>query len=728
MHAEKSERHIAAFLVNYQTRKAFGYLKMSAAINLALCHHCGLPVKTTSHVHPDELYCCYGCEIAHHLLGSPGDEASARLALIKLGAGVLLGINVMMFSMPLYVESLGSFFKQGFGAESFFDLLKWLLMTLSLPVYFLLGMPFIESSVRNIRDGMKSNADLLISIGVTAALLLSIFNTVFASGPVYYETAVAILVIVTTGRYLEAKFRAWASRAVEELEKNIPKTVILLSDGKECAAEVALLRAGDRFLIKPGDMLPVDSLIINGSAHINEAMLNGEATPLLKHEGDELLGGSINYDGALTLEVLRPFTESYIAKLEMLLFESKLHRAKIQVIADRISAIAVPVIIAVAIGSFFYWSFAVGLRQGLFTFLSIVLVACPCALGIATPAALWIAVTEASKRGILFRSLDALERLASVKTIFFDKTGTLTAGAPQLRSSKINFEVIKNQYVTDEVHLLSMIREVASYSNHPLSQALAAALPKNGYKPGDVTEFCEYPSQGLRAKISGVDVKIGTQFFASGLNQTAGQESETSVWCSVMRKDGSSQHAVLFNFEDIVRPEAAKTINDLKTLGYATMMLSGDQPLVAEKLARELGTTGIGGLSPQDKVSLVRDHPQSVFIGDGLNDAGAIGAAQVGIAMGHGSDLIRSGADVIVFDPDLERIPQTLKLAVKTIRVVKQNLFWAFAYNIIGVVLAAMGYLNPIIAALAMALSSLAVTQNSMRLRGAFLGKEHSHA
>ena len=699
---------------------------MSAAINLALCHHCGLPVRASHAQAGDEVYCCYGCEIAHHLLGTPGDEASARFALLKLGAGVLLGINVMMFSMPLYVESLGSFFKQGFGADSFFDLLKWLLMALSLPVFFLLGMPFIESSVRNIRDGLKSNADLLIAIGVTAAFLLSIFDTVFISGPVYYETAVGILVIVTAGRYLEAKSRAHASRAIEELEKNIPKTAIRICDGRECETEVSSLLCGYHIIVKPGDMIPVDCVIISGSAHINESMLNGEATPISKNIGDELLAGSINYDGALTLEVLRPYSESYIAKLETLLLESKLRRAKIQVLADRISEIAVPVIIVVAIGSLFYWSFAVNFRQGLFAFLSVVLVACPCALGIATPAALWIAVTESSKRGILFRSLDALEQIASVKTIFFDKTGTLTAGTPQLRSRKINIDVFKKQFVPDEVHLLSMIREVASYSNHPLSQALASALPKNGYKPGDVTEFQEFPSHGIRAKIYGLDIKIGSQSFTSG-GKSEGA-SDTSVWCSVMREGGLSQDAVLFNFEDAVRPEAKKTIADLNNSGYTTMILSGDQPLVAEKLGRELGTTGIGGLSPQDKVDLVRSKPNSAFIGDGLNDAGAIGAAQVGIAMGHGSDLIRSGADVIVFDRELERIPQTLKLAAKTMRIVKQNLFWAFVYNVVGVAMAAMGFLNPIIAALAMALSSIAVTQNSMRLSGTFSRAEVTHA
>ncbi|MDP4234919.1 MAG: heavy metal translocating P-type ATPase [Bacteroidota bacterium] len=698
---------------------------MSASVSLALCHHCGLPVRAASHVHAEELYCCYGCEIAHHLLGDPGDEASARLALYKLGAGVLLGINVMMFSMPLYVESLGSFFRQGFGAESFFDLLKWLLMALSLPVFFLLGMPFLESSLRNIRSGLKSNADLLIAIGVTAALLLSIYNTVFAAGPVYYETAVAILVIVTTGRYLEAKSRARASQAIEDLEKSIPKTVVRYRDGIECEIEVSALIEGDIILLKPGDTIPVDSVVRRGTAHVSEAMLSGEPKPLLKQTGDKLLAGSLNYDGALTLEVVHPFSKSYVSQLETLLLESKLQRARIQVLADRISAVAVPVIIAVSIGSFLYWSIAVDLRQGFFAFLSVVLVACPCALGIATPAALWIAVSEASKRGILFRSLDSLERLASVRTIFFDKTGTLTSGTPRLRSQAVNSDVIKQKYVADELHLLAMIREVASYSHHPFSQALADALPKNGYKAGDVTDFQEIPAQGIRAKIDGLSIRIGSHSFAASKNE---KRADANVWCSVMRGDGQSQDAVLFNFEDVVRPEAMTTISQLKTLGYNTTILSGDQPLAAERMGRDLGTTGIGGLSPQDKVNLVRSEPRSVFVGDGMNDAGAIGAAQVGIAMGHGSDLIRSGADVILFDRELQRIPQTLQLAQKTMRIVKQNLFWAFAYNIIGVALAAMGYLNPIIAALAMALSSIAVTQNSMRLNGAFPAKEEIHA
>ncbi|MEP7234321.1 MAG: cation-translocating P-type ATPase [Ignavibacteriota bacterium] len=704
----------------------------SASYTPAVCIHCGLPVNISQK--QEEVYCCYGCEIAHHLLGIPGDEASARLALIKLAAGVLIGINVMMFSMPLYVESLGTFFSDGLGADNFFDLLKWLLMALSLPVFFLLGMPLIESalrqsSLRNIRDGLRSNADLLISIGVTAAFLLSIFNTIFASGPVYYETAVAILVIVTTGRYLEAKYRARGSRAARDLEKNIPRSVLRLDHGKRISTEVSSLLPGDQILLRPGDMIPVDCKIHTGSGHISEAMLNGESEPVLKSVDDELLSGSYNYDGAFTLEVLRPLAESYIASLEALLLESKLTRAKIQVVADRISQVAVPVIMVIAMASFVYWSLADNFSRGLLTFLSVLLVACPCALGIATPAALWIAVTSASKRGIIFRSLDILERLSTVKVLFFDKTGTLTAGTPQLRKSELNPDVIRNRLVEDEVHLLSSIREVASYSNHPLSRALAAALPKNGFVGGDVTDFHEYPSQGISGNIGGLHIKLGKRTFASGDSPASTSDSLTSVWCSVMREDGTGapRQAVHFTFEDSLRPEAKSVLGELHTMGYATSILSGDQSIFTMNLGVELGTEAVGGLSPLDKARIVSGEPRSVFIGDGLNDAGAIGAAQVGIAMGHGSDLIRSGADVILIGPELTRIPQMLSLASKTMRIVKQNLFWAFAYNVIGVVLAAMGYLNPIIAAVAMALSSIAVTQNSLRLRGSSGEKEVIH-
>lgn len=680
---------------------------------LSVCEHCGLPVSAPHRHAQDSLFCCYGCEVANHLLGK-GDEAGARLTMYKLAAGVILGINVMMFSMPLYVESLGAFFRQGFGSDAYFELLKWLLMALSLPVYFFLGMPFIESAIRNIRDGLRSNADLLIAIGVSAAMLVSIFDTVFVNGPVYYETAVAILVIVTGGRYLEARARAKASRAVEDLQKSVPTTATLVtSSGSFRDVKVASLNIGDIILAKPGEQIPVDCVIKSGSAQMSEAMLSGEPNPIRRSEGDLLLAGAINYDGLLHLSVLRPESESYIAKLKVLLIESKMGRSHIQDTADRIAATAIPIIIVIAIASLIYWSVAVDLRHGLFAFLGVVLVACPCAIGIATPAALWIAVTEASRNGILYRSLAVVERLASVKKLFFDKTGTLTLGKPTVRS----FTLVGSSAQESAEDLLPLVGAVASLSPHPLSRAIAEAYASNRSLAASVRDLQEVSAQGVSARLGGHSIRIGSASFVHNEHLIIEEaRSNTTVWCRVSSASGT-ENLFEFAFEDSIKQEAKSVFEQLHSAGYRTTILSGDEQSVATRMGGELGSDALGKLSPTQKAEIVTSESDSAFIGDGFNDAGAIGAARVGIAMGSGSDLVRSEADVILFDNDLTRIPEMLRLSAQTMRIVKQNLFWAFFYNVVGVGLAAFGLLNPIIAALAMALSSLAVAQNSMRLR-----------
>jgi heavy metal translocating P-type ATPase len=674
-----------------------------STIIASVCDHCGLPLRQTHLSDVGPRFCCYGCEVASHLLGK-GDDAGARMAFYKLSVGVVLGINVMMFSMPLYVESLGSFFRQGLGSSSYFDLLKWLLMVLSLPVFFLLGMPFIESSVRNIKDSLRSNADVLIAIGVTAAMLVSIFDTIIGSGPVYYETAVAILVIVTAGRYLEAKARAKASRTVEELGSQIPQQTSLLDeDGTITEVLVAALSTGNVILSKPGEMIPVDCIITKGSARIGEAMLTGEAHPIDRHVGETVLAGAVNYDGLLELEVLQPMHSSFIERLKDLLIESKLKRAAIQETTDRVAAIAVPIIIAIAIGSLGYWWAVENLRSGLFAFLSVVLVACPCAIGIATPAALWVAVTEASKRGILFRSLGIVERLTSIQKIFFDKTGTVTLGKPSIK------EIVAVSTTDLNSRNLQYIGAIASLSSHPLSQAIAKEFNQANSFSGSITNVSEIAARGISATIEGRTIRIGSESFVTAFD--SGHRGGTTVWCSI-------DDAIFeISFEDAVKAEAKEVFQSLHADKYETMILSGDEQSVANRLGNELNTDAFGKLTPEDKARIVADEANAIFIGDGFNDAGAIGAAEVGIAMGSSSDLIRSEADVILFDNDLNRVPQMLTLAKQTMRIVKQNLFWAFAYNVIGVVIAAMGMLNPIIAALAMAISSLAVAQNSLRLR-----------
>jgi P-type Cu+ transporter len=410
--------------------------------------------------------------------------------------------------------------------------------------------------------------------------------------------------------------------------------------------------------------------------------------------------------------------ESFIASLERLLGNAKLGKAKIQVMADKVSAIAVPIILIIAVASLLFWWVRVDFSTGLFAFLSVVLVACPCALGIATPAALWVAVSESSQKGVLFRSLETLERLATVRTVFFDKTGTLTKGEPTLR------EIIsKGEHLLKSDHkVLTVIQAISSNSHHPLSKALATALPKNGYTQDDIRDFKEYPSQGVEGFIDGCEVRLGKQSFVSSdvphVDFIADQEAVTSVWCRVNDIISNSVEQIQFIFDDSLTSSTGNVMHRLHTDGYKTMILSGDKKSVAESLAKELHTDALGELTASDKLKVVRDTPGSAFVGDGMNDAAAIAGAQVGIAFSNGSDITRVEADVVLFDRDLERIPEVLSLSKKTMKIVKQNLWWAFGYNAIGVAFAALGMLNPIIAALAMVLSSMFVIQNSLRLKG----------
>jgi cation transport ATPase len=355
------------------------------------------------------------------------------------------------------------------------------------------------------------------------------------------------------------------------------------------------------------------------------------------------------------------------------------------------------------------------MASGLFAFLSVVLVACPCALGIATPAALWVAVSESSKRGILFRSLETLERLASVKTIFFDKTGTLTKGEPVVKDIIVNFD---NSRSPNEKELLALIQAVASHSHHPLSRSLTNTLPKNGFTSQDISEFTEYSSEGVRAIIDGYEVKLGKRSFvhADFPVQSLAHE-KTVVWCSVTPLDSKDDELIEFIFEDEVLSSAKVVFSRLHHDKYHTMILSGDRSIVAERLGVELHSEAKGELTAKEKLTIVNSTPQSAFVGDGMNDAAAIAAAQVGIAFSHGSDIARIEADVILFDRNLDHIPDVLALSKKTMKIVHQNLWWAFGYNAIGVGFAAIGLLNPIIAALAMVLSSMFVIQNSLRLR-----------
>lgn len=678
----------------------------------AACIHCGLPVRN-QHSH----FCCYGCHVAYDLLGAPGEEHSGRLTLYKLGIGMILGVNVMMFSMPLYVESLGDFLSSGPNAGLYFEMLKYLVLALSTPVFILLGMPFFEASLEEAGGRFRLNADLLIAIGVSAAFLLSVYNTVWTSGPVYFETAVAILVVLTGGRYLEARTRLRATKELENLFEELPQTAMVRAGAVEREVKISDLRVRDEIVLRPGDRVPVDARIVEGRSNVSQAQLTGEFSPILRSIGDELPAGSLNYDGVLVAEVLRPESESFTERIKQLLSATKLQKTRIEKLADKVAGIAVPGVLVIALATFAFWAYSDSISTGLFYALSVLLIACPCALAIATPAALSVAVGHAARRGILFKSLYALENLTSIETILYDKTGTLTLGKPEVKSMMIDDNVLESADV-DEAGLLSAIRGLTSHSRHPLSRALATQLAAWS----DPVEFIEYrdiPGLGIEARIGSSILRVGSPSFAFPL-QPAHDEA-TAVWCSIERTSGPTQGerelAAQFTFEDTVRTEAALAIGVLGEEGYRQIILSGDTAESARRFGLTLGLDAIGSLSPSDKVERVRGTANALFVGDGMNDVPAMKAAHVSIAMASGTDLTRNEADIVLMKSDLHLLPWLFTLSHQTMKVVRQNLVWSFAYNVIGVGLAACGLLNPIVAALAMTLSSLAVAQNSLRLK-----------
>jgi Cu2+-exporting ATPase/Cu+-exporting ATPase len=682
------------------------------------CRHCGLPINART----DSPFCCYGCEIVYDVLSKNPGEHDAGITKLKLIVGLLLGINVMVFSMPLYTTSLQSFV--GGGSESFFSLLGWLSFAFATPVFMLLGMPYLESGLRALTEGHELKTDFLIAIGITAAYLLSAYNVMFGNGPIYFETGVAILLIVTMGKYLEASIRGKAQVEIQALKRSVPEQATKLDEhDREIEVSAAQLVVGDRIVLKAGQIMPADVEILSGSASIGQSELTGEAEPILVKKLDRVLAGSINYDGLLTCRVIHAQSESFVARMSDLLHSAKQMKAPIQEVADRVSKIAVPIVFGVSVLSTIYWWITSGMQAGIFAGLSVLLIACPCAIGIATPAALWISLTVIAHKGILCRSLTVLERLSHIRTVFFDKTGTLTAGRPTLVTIDYNDSLLQDRFAGNPLRLLGMIHQVESASRHPLALAAVAALPEQ-FETTEMSDFVEVPGRGVRARLGNEQVWVGNQAFTDDANHLSWTMKErdldplsSSLWCAIGSDSIDREVACHLEFKDEFRPNVKKVVEELQQQNYRVQILSGDRAERVQLLQKTLHTEVLGGLEPKDKVEIVSRTQSSLFVGDGINDAPAVAAATVGMAMGSGMDLTRSEADVILLNGDLEHVPHLLQLSKKTMRIVKQNLAWAFVYNIAGVVLAACGLLTPVWSALAMTFSSLAVMQNSLRVK-----------
>ena len=640
--------------------------------------------------------------------------------MLRLGLAIFFTMNVMVFTMALWSEDV-------YPAKSFANPLavtlrsvfRWGSLVFSLPVLYLLGGPIARGVWQSLQRRVLTT-DLLILAGVIAAYCYSLVSVLRGSGHVYFEVGAMVMVFVSIGRWLEAKGKHRAGTSLDRLIQLLPDQVRKQDGtGQFGEANREELRTGDVVRVLPGERFPIDGLITRGQAVVDEQIVTGESVPVTKAVGDRVYSGTLNLDGDLWIEVTAADGQETLSRIVNMVRAARSAKGRHERLADRIAVVFIPLVCVIALSAGWWHAQNEGLNQGILTCLSVVLIACPCALGMATPMAVWAALGRAAQGGLLFRSGVVLERLAEIRFACFDKTGTLTTGRP----------ITSDFHVTDAAQrqtVLEVASTLASGSNHMLSQAIVEfasgeldTVPALRSSPVETA-----PGQGLSSRISGLgDAYLGSQQYLAMHNLPLPPELASRIRPSLLLQQvfvgWSDSVKGVFLFSEALRPEAAQALVECQGLGLEIHLLSGDHHQRAIPLGQQFGISSAGNLLPKDKAmtleSLKKRGPVAM-IGDGLNDAPALAAADVGVALGCGADVSRDAAGVCLLSDDLRRFPWAVGLSRQTLRIVKQNLFWAFVYNAVGIGLAAFGRLNPIWAALAMALSSILVIVNSLRL------------
>jgi P-type Cu2+ transporter len=668
---------------------------------LADCAHCGLPLGRRPVADGGRRFCCYGCLLAQQVTQARGESGAAAAIVVRLGLALFFAMNVMMLSLPAYAP-----YVYGAAADGpLFVVLRVLALVFTVPVLALLGWPIVASAWR----GGGANADALIIAGTAAAWVLSVANTVAGRPGLYCDTAAMLLVLVTLGRWLEASARAEAGAAVRATLAPAPAHAVRLEGGTRVEVAPEALVAGDVVAVGPGDAFPTDGVVLAGVGGVDEAALTGESRPVAKDPGAPVAGGTCSVDGVFQVRVTAPAAASAAARIAALVERARRERTHAERIADRVAARLVPIVVMTALAAGGWWAARSGVERGVLVALAVLVVACPCALGIATPVAVWRGLVAAARRGVIVRSAPALERLAAAGTVLFDKTGTLTDAVPRLAA-------VEPAPGSTADAVLARAAALETGFGHPLARAIVAAAAKRGLVPAPATDVRVVPGAGVRGRVEGEPTSVGRPDFvaADGAIAASGTDGMRVAVASGGRLLGT------LAFEESVRETARPALARLRALGVAVGLVSGDASAAAVVPGLVPAADAVLGLRPEDKVGYVRARRSSshaiAMVGDGLNDAPALAAADVGIAVAHASDLARLTADVVVVGADLEKIPWLLAHARRVRRVARQNLAWAFVYNGVAVAMAAAGTLTPLVASLAMLGSSLAVVANARRL------------
>ncbi len=638
-----------------------------------------------------------------------------------------------VLSLPLLWTMFAHFSFTSFLYVPDFLMNPWIQLILATPVQFIIGKQFYVGAYKALRNG-SANMDVLVVMGTSAAYFYSLYQAIVTAGThhgphLYFETSAVLITLILLGKLFEVKAKGRSSEAIKKLMGLQAKTAIVVRDGFEKEVPLEEVVIGDTVLVKPGEKIPVDGEVLDGTTAVDESMLTGESLPVDKVEGDVLYGSTINKNGSIKMRATKVGRDTALAQIIKVVEDAQGSKAPIQRLADQISGIFVPIVVGIAIITFFVWFIWVHpfeFTSALEVLIAVLVIACPCALGLATPTSIMAGSGRAAEFGILFKGGEHLEQTQGINTVVVDKTGTVTHGKPVLT------DVLLAEGQNDE-DFLGLIGAAEKQSEHPLAEAIVQGIQDKDIKLGNIQFFEAIPGYGVQATVSGQGVVIGTrklmqQYGIDIQSVLPAMEELEKKGKTAMLVGINGQYAGLVAVADTIKETSKEAVQRLKQMGITVIMMTGDNERTAQAIGKEVGVDAvIAEVLPEGKaeeVKILQEQGKKVaMVGDGINDAPALATADIGMAIGTGTDVAMEAADITLIRGDLNSIADAILMSKKTMRNIRQNLFWAFAYNTIGIPIAAVGLLAPWVAGAAMAFSSVSVVLNALRLQRVKLDK-----